>query len=315
MKSRINDFKAITRKLIEAGYETIVSKGTKKYSFNLIAKRESKKLVVRFLKNVDSCRKSIATELKKLAFSIDGVPLIVGLYAKNEPLLSGVIYSRFGIFTTNTETFKDIINEKEPIVYAKRGGLFVRVNGSKLRKLREEKRLSLGQLAKEVGVSRRAIYGYEREEIEATLEVAMKLEEVLGESVIKPISLASCKEFIEKELITSREEIRDPLVKEIEPLVRDEGFIIATLKKAPFELAAVNVKEESRMFIKTIRKIVNTKELEEDLKVTTRIAEITEASVIVLSENKKLKEDLEASFNNIYVVKREELIEYLKSSL
>jgi len=315
MKVHISELKTLTKKLIEAGYETVVSRGIKKYSFNLIARKESKKLVVRLLKNIDSCRKPIAIELKKLAFSIGGVPLIVGLYTKNEPLLSGVVYSRFGIHATNVETFKEIVNGKEPIIYAKRGGLFVKVNGSKLRRLRESKGLSLGQLAKEVGVSRRAIYGYERGEIEATLEVAAKLEEVLGESVIKPISIASCREHIKRELIESEEEVRDPLIREIEHIARDEGFIVATLRKAPFELAAVNVEEESRTFIKTVKRTTTAKELEEDLEVAIKIAEITEANVIVLSENKKLERDLEGSFNNVCFVRKDELMEYLRSFL
>ena len=313
MKGCISELKALRKKLIEVGYETIVSKGIKRYSFNLIAKRESERLVIRLLKNIDSCRKPMAIELKKLAFSIGGVPLMVGLYTKNTPLLSGVIYSRFGVYATSTETFKEIVNGKEPIVYAKRGGLFVKVNGNKLRKLRESKGLSLGQLAKEVGVSRRAIYGYEREEIEATLEVAMRLEDVLGESVIKPVNLTSCKEYIEKELIVSREDIRDPIIKELERTIQSEGLIIATLRKAPFELAAVNVKEESRTFIKTVKKTTSAKELEEDLEVTTKIAKMTKANVVVLSEDKKLRRDLENSFSNIYFMRKEELIDYLKS--
>jgi len=63
------------------------------------------------------------------------------------------------------------------------------VDGKKLRQRREEAGISLGALAKELGVSRETVYRYEREEIEAPAKIAQKLIDMFGEDVIKKISI------------------------------------------------------------------------------------------------------------------------------
>ena len=304
----------LERRLARAGYMTVASREAKRYSFSLIAKRGEEGLVIRVLRNIDSCRRPVAVELKKLAFSVGAAPFIVGSFAKSEPLLDGVLYSRFGVFALSLLTLQEMLGGRGPVIYAKRGGLFVKVNGTKLRRLREERGLSLGQLAKEVGVSRRAIYGYERGEMEAALEVAMRLEEVLGESVVKPMDISSCRRSVEEELLSSKEEPRDPLAKEIERIAERRGFVVTSLRRAPFELAAVNVEDESRAFIKTVGRGSGAKELREDLRVAARIAEITDASVIVVGRKElrvELSRGIEEEFDNVHFVRREELKEYL----
>ena len=75
-----------------------------------------------------------------------------------------------------------------PLVYAAPGGLYVEIDGETLRGLRESKSISLGELAKALGVSRRTISKYESG-MNATVDAALKLEEILDAPIACPINM------------------------------------------------------------------------------------------------------------------------------
>lgn len=298
--------------LKKRGYTLVEVYSPKKYSFNIIAKKADKVLIIRLFKNIDSCRKNIAIELKKLAYGLSGIPFIVGLYTRCEPLLSGIIYKRFGIFATNPHTFKEIAEGKKPIIYAERGGLFVKINGKKLREIREIKGLSLGQLAKEVGVSRRTIYGYEKEEIEATLEIAIKLEKILGTTIIKPIDLSNYSKELEKEMKNLSEEVHDPLIKSIKEKATSHGYTSTILRKAPFDIIAFREDENRRILIKTVKKKGNIDKVQKEIMVSIKIANMSDIEMVVLPEEKNVEKSLENLPSRVKLVSKDSISEIFK---
>jgi putative transcriptional regulator len=89
----------------------------------------------------------------------------------------------------NIETLHDyFLEEVPPLVYAAPGGLYVEIDGETLRSLRESKSISLGELAKALGVSRRTISKYESG-MNATVDAALKLEEILDAPIACPINM------------------------------------------------------------------------------------------------------------------------------
>ena len=80
-----------------------------------------------------------------------------------------------------------------PFLFSSPGGIFVRVDGGRLRELREAHNLSLGALASVAGVSRRTIQLYEGG-AGAEVDVIERLERFLKEPIAEAIDLFSALE-------------------------------------------------------------------------------------------------------------------------
>src|SRR3989442_10053587 len=153
----------------------------------MVARRDDTLLIVKVFQNVDALSKETAQELKAIARTLDGSPLVVGERSGTGALEDGVIYSRFGVPILCRSTLLEFLEEGvPPFLFSAPGGLYVRLDATALRRMRDERGLSLGALAEIAGVSRRTIQMY-LEGMAATLDVAMRLEDVLSESLALPV--------------------------------------------------------------------------------------------------------------------------------
>jgi len=148
-------------------------------SFDFGARRGKTFLLVKVLSNIEGLGEDTSREMRRLAVLFNGTPIVIGEHTNDHPLESGAVYLRYGIPCVNIETFKDnFLEGVPPLVYAAPGGLYVEIDGDTLKAVREEKNISLGELAKHLAVSRRAISKYENG-MSATIDIALKLEEIL----------------------------------------------------------------------------------------------------------------------------------------
>src|SRR5439155_6141335 len=143
-------------------------------------------LLVKVLTNVDGLTEATAQELTLVARFLEAAPVVVGERSSSRPLEDGAVYLRYGVNIVTLETLREYLEDGvEPLVYAAPGGFYVSIDGARLRELRQERGFSLGDLAQAAGVSRRAIGMYE-EGMGAMVDVAMRLEEFLDESLARP---------------------------------------------------------------------------------------------------------------------------------
>jgi len=130
--------------LFKAGFYVSELFSMRPISFDLIARRDNSLLIIKVLTNIDSMSEDIASELKKLSTLLRGSPIIIGERSGAGILTEDVVYDRFGIYAINLETlctfFKDGL---QPEVYAGPGGFYVNLDHEKLKKLRNEKNLSI----------------------------------------------------------------------------------------------------------------------------------------------------------------------------
>src|SRR2546428_9503300 len=155
-------------------------------SFDAVARRDEILLLIKVLLNVDAFSRQSAEELKMIATTLKGAPLLIGERSGAGPLEDGVIYSRSGVPILSRQTFKDFFEEGvPPFIFSAPGGLYVKLDSEALRRAREEKEVSLGALADIAGVSRRAILMY-LPGVCATGPIALPL----GESPRQPLGLA-----------------------------------------------------------------------------------------------------------------------------
>ncbi len=237
----------------------------KSISFDMIARREDIILILKALINIDALRSEVARELKILGKELKAAPIVIGKRSAMGNILDDVVYSRHGIPILSFNTFKNFITNGEyPMVYASPGGFYVNINGWLLKKIREARGISLGELANVAGVSRKAIQLYE-EGMSATIDSALRLEEYLKVPLIEPINIMD---------LTRLEEERYPKMDNVDEIYRklmELGYDVFLTLKCPFEALS---KDEEDIFLTGIGK--NERRIKYkaiNLRIMTRILE------------------------------------------
>ena len=252
-------------------------------SFDVIARRDSHLLIFKVLSNIDSLSQSDSDDLRVLATTLGGSPIIIGLHSSAAELEEGILYSRFGLPILSEESFKELMLEGvPPLVYAAPGGLYVRIDGATLRKVREEKSISLGTLAEAAGVSRKAIQMYEAG-MGTMVEIAARIEEFLDQPVVLPLDPFEFTAEVTERLRTL--EIIDDRNKEIFDMLREIGYMVLPTRRCPFDAFA---REEELLLtgIGEDRRLVERK-----ARVVGNLSRITEKkSVIIIQQESRVKE-------------------------
>ncbi len=195
-------------------------------SFDFAARNGELFLLLKILSNIDGLNERTALEVRRLAQHLFGRPLLVGEKTRDQYLERGAVYFRYGIPTVSLPTLADWLLEGVlPIVYAAHGGLYVRINGARMRDLRLARGISLGALASDLGVSRRTVSKYETENMDTSIDVAIKLGEIFEQELILPVDLFQSGEPDERQ-----DQITDNTLK----LLSEIGFEVVLTAQAPF---------------------------------------------------------------------------------
>jgi putative transcriptional regulator len=188
-QSRERWIEHVKEMLERAGFYVADTHGVRPSSFDLAARRDSTLLLVKVLKNIDALDAEEASRLLELGRLFPALSLVIGQTSGASELDAGVVYTRYGVPIISQETLQEYLDKAlPPFLYASPGGTFARVDGERLRLLRQTRGLSLGTLAGVAGVSRRAIQLYE-EGAGAELGVIDRIETFLGEPIVRPIEL------------------------------------------------------------------------------------------------------------------------------
>jgi putative transcriptional regulator len=195
-------------------------------SFDLAARQGDLLVLLKILSNIDGFNERTALEVRRLAKYLLGHPILIGEKARDQYLERGAVYFRYGIPTVSLRTLADCLLESAPpLVYAAHGGLYVRIDGSRLRQLRLDRGISLGSLATELGVSRRTVSKYETESMDTSVDVAIKIEEIFESNLIEPVEM-----FNAGDLVDRPEEVRDNILQ----ILTEIGFKVFPTAQAPF---------------------------------------------------------------------------------
>jgi putative transcriptional regulator len=155
--------------------------------FDILARRDASLVVIKCLVNADSLTAQNADRLLQVAAMLRGSPLVVAARSSKGPLENGVIYLRGRAPLISIKTMRDFLVEGvPPLAFAGPGGYFVSLDSAALRRARQRRKLSLDALAREIGVSRRAIQLYE-EGMSAAVDAAERIERFFGESLTMPL--------------------------------------------------------------------------------------------------------------------------------
>lgn len=212
--------------LREAGFSTSDRCYLRPRSFDLAARRGDQFLFLKILSNIDGLNERTALEIRRLATHLLGSPILVGEKTRDQYLERGAVYFRYGIPTLSLFTLADCLLEGAlPLVYAAHGGLYVRIDGDRIRQIRLARGISLGALATELGVSRRTISKYEAEDMDTSVDVALRLEEIFNEELIEPVDPFQTEAVPEE---------KGPVTDNILRLLLEIGFEVVPTAQAPF---------------------------------------------------------------------------------
>jgi putative transcriptional regulator len=233
MRERVLD--DATRILRKGGFAVSERCNIRPKSFDVVARRGDLVLLLKVLVNIDGLDTETAAEMKALAAHLDAESVVVGAKTRDHELEEGVLYLRRGVPAMSRGTAHDYFVEGvPPLVYMGSGGLYVNIDGELLEDARDDEDMSLGKVADELGVSRRAVSKYE-DGMDATLDVAVRLEEMFGERLISPVEVFDDDEKTEGEREdTTAEAPEDETERRIFAILRDAGFDVVPTARAPF---------------------------------------------------------------------------------
>jgi putative transcriptional regulator len=230
----------VTERILEnAGFRLSQRCHSRPSCFDLAAQGEKKLIFLKIQTNIGNTCLDDAAELQKISGCFSALPLIVGEKTRRKPLEDDTVYSRYDVCAITAKTLEAmLLRGIYPLVEAGPGGYYIKLDGSLIRKRRQELGLSVGKLAEMVGISRRTLYGYENEMAKASVQAAYKLEWILGAPVVQTTDVFQGPErlcFLAK----ARHIIsKHSLLKKVFRKFSQFDFKVTLTGKAPFDFIA-----------------------------------------------------------------------------
>ncbi len=257
--------------------------------FDIAAQGKNQLIFLKIHANIGNTCFNDAAELQKISGCFSAIPLIVGEKTRRKTLEDDTVYSRYDVCAITTKTLEDMfLRGVHPLVEAGPGGYYIKLDGSLIRKRRHELGLSVGKLAEMVGISRRTIYGYEREMAKASVPAAYRLEWILGAPVVQTTDMFQGPErmcFLAK---ARRIIAKHHLLKAVFRKFAQFDFKVTSTGRAPFDFIARCPKEG----LKIIGGVADLGERNRDqrIKEITSLGEIISAHTIFISYEERTQD-------------------------
>ena len=225
----------VTAMLEDAGFIVSEQCAIRPKSFDVAARRGEELVLVKILGNIDAFDAPTGAEMRRLGEYLDATPLVVGLRTRDEELKPEVVYFRHGVPVLSPDTAMDLFVEGvPPMIYAAPGGLYINIDSDVVADEREKRGWSLGRLASELGVSRRTVSKYE-DGMNASIEVAIQLEELFGEPLAGPVNVLEGAEEVRDRDPTPEDPELDPEDEPFVTVLTRAGFEVHPTERAPFK--------------------------------------------------------------------------------
>ncbi|RZN49514.1 transcriptional regulator [archaeon] len=254
----------------KAGFETSVC--SLRSCYDIIARGKMCTFLVKTIPNVDSLSHEYIDALKQLCYYFKAHPIIVSMRTKHEMLHVGVVHSRDDIPVVSIETLEQtVVEDVPPLVYADRGGLYVRIEGELLKRIREQMGFSLSDFAKEIGISRSTLYDYEHSERGIELNTAIKIEDLVDMPLIKPCDLQKRLEIF-KEPVDRRP--KTSFERDVYALFETIGVEAHPMDRTPFDAVVKEDENEDTFFMLTGISDMDLRSVKKRIMVVREISEL-----------------------------------------
>jgi len=290
--NRIELLGNVRETLVNAGFYVSDLCSLRPVGFDLVARRDNSLLIIKVLTNIDAMSEDVAKELRTLSILLKGCPLLIGEHTGTRKLEEDVVYDRFGIQSITSETLSSHLLEGLPLeIYAAPGGLYVNLDRDKIAKLRQEQQLSLGSFARSLKVSRRTVQMYE-DGMNASIEVALRIEDTLGSNITIPIDILKHKPGQKQNIkpTTVEPESFREFQREIFSILEHVGYKVIPMEKCPFEAVSQNKK---KVLLTCVDRY--DKKLLKKAQVISSISKITEKQAVLIIDKEVNKKNIEGT--------------------
>jgi len=269
--------------------------------------KDGRLTLLKIADDVKSLSKQDVRELRDIASALGSGALVIANFTGGLELVDEVAYDVCGVKAVNVNTLEKVLSGEANVYIYQSGDMFkVRIDGEAMKRRRIEKRLSLGELAQRIRVSRRTVYEYERGYIEPTIDKAEKLVELLGGGVLASVDLFEHLEAGKQSTdiaFDSREE------EELARKLSEMNFRVVHAKKTAVDIVG------SRADKKVLLVVRHGRESLEGLKLKSinsrRLARISNTESYVVVDDKMVKKDLEGEGVEAYT--KSEVVELFNS--
>ncbi len=258
--------------------------------FDLVARRDNSLIIIKVLTNIDALTENVAQELLTLSKLLNGSPVLIGEKSGAKKLEEDVVYYRFNIPSISSETLKNNLIEGIPLeIYAAPGGLYVKLDHELLSKLRKKQNISLGNIARNLKVSRRTVQMYE-DGMNASIDVAIRIEELLDSPITKPIDILKKIPFNEKDFENLPKENVEGFQKEILSTLEKVGYHVIPLKRSPFEAVS---KDKKKILLTCVDHY--DKKILKKAHMVSSISKITEKHAVLIIDKETSKKNIKGT--------------------
>jgi len=235
----------VTAMFADAGFTVSDRCAVRPKSFDLAARRGEDLVLLKILGNVDAFDEASGREMRRLGMYLEATPLVIGLRTRDEELKPGVVYFRHGVPVLSPDTAMGLfVDDVPPLIYAAPGGLYVNIDSEVLADEREDRDWSLGRLAQELGVSRRTVSKYE-DGMNASVEVASRLEELFGDDLTGPVDVLDGAEEVREADPMPEGPGVDPEDEHLVAVLTRVGFDVHPTQRAPFKAVSQSENRQS----------------------------------------------------------------------
>ena len=284
----------VTAMLRDAGFLVSDRIAVRPKSFDLAARRDEDLVLLKILGNIDAFDGTTGAEMRRLGTYLNATPIVIGMRTRNEELKPGVVYFRHGVPVLNPDTAMDLfVEEVPPLIYAAPGGLYVNIDGDLLADERQEQGWSLGQLANELGVSRRTVSKYE-DGMNASIDVAIHLEELFDQPFSNPVEVMDGADEVHEAEPTPDDPEADPDDEHVVAVLTRAGYNVHPTMRAPFKAVSEDSDRDrrGRMHMLTGHSPFD-RSAEKRARIMSSLGEVTRTRSIYFTEERTKRESVE----------------------
>ncbi len=258
-------------------------------SIDIVAIGDKGNVIIRIKPTARSSKEEVG-DLIRASMALDAVPLVV---TDDAEIYDNIVYERDNVFVLNERTLENLLlRPNELIVLYRRGDLYVKLRKERLKEIRISRDISLSEASYLTGMSRKALYNYEREGGLVTVETAERLLTAFGEEVIEPVSIGTIKsEFRRKrEVVAEGEECQ---IRRFVDLSKAELYKIR--KSAPDYLLKESEVGRVDALIEALSPRVSLRDVIRKITESIKLADLTEGEVEVFASERlygTLKDEL-----------------------
>lgn len=284
----VESMKATEEILNEAGFTVSQRCCSRPSCFDFAAKKKKTIVFAKVQPDIGNVSANDSLDLKVISECVSAASLFISKKTREKPLEDDTVYSRYNVLAVTLKTFENVVFRKTyPLIQAGPGGYYVEINGAAIKRRRQALGLSIGEVAEMMGISRRTLYGYEREMAKASVSAAYNLICILGIPVAKPTNIFAKSKTQHKYLLAAARRIitKNRLLQKIFTKLARYDIMAAPVRKAPFDFV-INVTEEK---MKIIGGVANNKERELNRRIDEilSVSRIVEAHPILITDKQK----------------------------